>query len=121
MLDDNLNLFVANILKNYFQYSKISNTDWNKYGDNFVKVLNSPSPTITFFITDILTQQKVPIKFSKEILKNGSITIKEILNGQHSDIDFYKQKIYPFLSYLTKKDFNSNTEKWLGFIEDVGK
>jgi hypothetical protein len=119
LLDNNVDTYVANLLKNYFKYNSISKTEWNRYVKNFSHVLNSPSPTVCFFVTDILKQQKIPKEFKTEILKNGSVTIKEILQGQHSDIDFYKHKIFPFLTYVTYKDYENNAKKWLNYIDKV--
>lgn len=112
LLDSDVDLFVANILKNYFKYNTMSLQDWNEYGSDWIRVMNSPSPTVTFFVTDILTQQKMPLKYKKEVLQNGSLTLKEILQGQHQDIVFYKQKIYPFLTYITNKDFSTDWSQW---------
>lgn len=117
LLDNDVDLFVANILKNYFKYNTMSLQDWNEYSSDWIRAMNSPSPTVTFFITDILTQQKMPLKYRKEVLQIGSLTLKEILQGQHQDIVFYKQKIYPFLTYITNKDFSTDWREWERYLQ----
>jgi hypothetical protein len=84
-MDNDLGIAMSGYISNYFEHHQLDDQYWLKYHRMFTLLLNNPEPFAAGELMKLYGKSDCCKKYVDEILKDGSITIKEILNARRPE------------------------------------
>lgn len=116
LLDFTVGDEVSTYLTRYLSRVELDATDWQKQHTMFVLTLNCPDPFRATALMELYQEENHCKRYAKQILKEGNLTIVEILKSRRVELDELRTKTVKFLTYLTDQKFGKDYKAWLNYI-----
>ena len=112
--DDDISPTISNILENYYTYRPVT-INWYSDIDLISKIMNHPSPFVLTTMIHILTETFVGAIAFNKLLKEGSVTIMEVLESTLARPA--QKEVIRFLRENSKADYGDNVKKWITYVK----
>ena len=117
ILDFTVGSEASTYLTGYFSRHELTAADWEHYHTMFARSLNSPDPFRAMQLMDLYQREKHSKRYAKQILKEGSVTIIEILKSRRKELNELRSNTVKFLTYLTDEKFGQDYTAWVNYIQ----
>ncbi|SHE47337.1 hypothetical protein [Pedobacter caeni] len=103
-------------LTRYLNRVGLNASDWQQHHNMFVLTLNCPDPFRATSLMELYQKENHCKRYAEQILKEGNLTIVEILKSRRRELDELRTKTTNFLSYLTDQKFGNDYNAWLSYL-----
>ena len=116
LLDNTVGDDANTYITNYFKHHELKKAYWEKYHPMLTLSLNNPNPFIITALMELYQKNDYGKKYADQILKEGNISILEILQSRHIELKDLRDKTTKFLSFLTGRKFGNDCKQWTDYI-----